>query len=77
MTDISRFLLALIAGTLVVSFADGASAKSRQERPRPKPAPVVEQAQTPPVPLPRQFFPEKGVQPLTPELEQTLKAKDS
>ena len=75
MTDISRLLLALIAGTLVVSFTDGASAKSRQERPRP--APVMEQAQTPPAPLPRQFFPEKGVQPLTPELEQTLKPKDS
>ena len=77
MTDISRLVLALIAGTLVVSFADGASAKSRQERPKPKPAPVVEQAPTAPASLPRQFFPEKGVQPLTPELEQTLKAKDS
>src|SRR6266702_3707613 len=75
MTDISRLLLALIAGTLVVSFAGDGQAKSRRERPRP--APAVEQAQTPPAPLPRQFFPEKGVQPLTPELEQTLKPKDS
>ena len=75
MTDISKRLAALLAGLLVVSIANGASAKPRQERPRP--APVTEQAQTPPVALPRQFFPEKGVQPLTPELEQTLKPKDS
>ena len=75
MTKISKLLLAFMAGAFVVSLADGASAKPRRERP--KPAPVVEQAQTPPAPLPRQFFPEKGVQPLTPELERTLKPKDS
>src|ERR1700675_442440 len=75
MTEISRLFLALIAGALVVSLAGGASAKPRQERP--KPAPVVESAQTPPAPLPRQFFPEKSIQPLTPELEQALRPKDS
>src|SRR5258708_35397363 len=75
MTDVSRLLLALIAGALVVSLADGASAKSRQERPSPVPA--MESAQTPPAPLPRQFFPEKSIQPLTPELVQTLLPQDS
>src|SRR5260370_28533033 len=75
MTEISGLFLALITGALVVSFAGGASAKPRQERPKPKPA--VESTQTAPAPLPRQFFAEKTVQPLTPELEQTLRPKDS
>ena len=74
MADVSKLLLAILAGALVVSLADAASARPRQERPRP--APVVEQVKAP-APLPRQFFPEKGVQPLTPELEQTLKPRDS
>jgi formylglycine-generating enzyme required for sulfatase activity len=69
-------LAVLVIAALAV-FAGNASAKPRQERPKPRPAPVVEQAQTPPAPLPRQFFPEKAVQPLTPELEQTLRPKDS
>jgi formylglycine-generating enzyme required for sulfatase activity len=69
--------LAVLAIAALAVFAGNASAKPRQERPKPRPAPVVEQAQTPPAPLPRQFFPEKAVQPLTPELEQTLKPKDS
>jgi len=75
MTEISRLFLALISGALVVSFAGGASAKPRQERPKPKPA--AESTQTAPAPLPQQFFAEKGVQPLTPELEQALRPKDS
>jgi formylglycine-generating enzyme required for sulfatase activity len=75
MTRISRLFLALIAGAFVVSLAGGASAKPRQERP--KPTPVMESAQTPPAPSPRQFFPEKSIQPLTPELEQALRPKDS
>jgi formylglycine-generating enzyme required for sulfatase activity len=75
MTQISRLFLALIAGAFVVSLAGGASAKPRQERP--KPTPVMESAQTPPAPSPRQFFPEKSIQPLTPELEQALRPKDS
>jgi formylglycine-generating enzyme required for sulfatase activity len=64
----------LLAAALIVFLADDASAKPRQPR---NPTSVTEQAQTQPAPLPRQFFPEKGVQPLTPELEQALKAKDS
>jgi formylglycine-generating enzyme required for sulfatase activity len=69
--------LAVLAIAALAVLAGDASARPRQERPKPRPAPAVEQAQTPPAPLPRQFFPEKGVQPLTPELEQTLRPKDS
>jgi formylglycine-generating enzyme required for sulfatase activity len=75
MTNVSRLLLALIPGALVVSLAGDASAKSRQERPKPNPA--VESPQTPLAPPPRQFFPEKSIQPLTPEIEQALRPKDS
>src|SRR4051794_27687080 len=74
MTAVSKLLLALFAGTLVVSLADGALAKSRQERPEPA---AGQQAATSPAALPRQFFPEKPIQPLIPEIEQTLKPKDS
>src|SRR5882672_9469849 len=77
MTFLSRLLAAWLAGMFAISLAGDASAKPRQERPKPKPAPVVEQTQTPRPVLPRQFFPEKAVQPLTPELEQTLRPKDS
>jgi formylglycine-generating enzyme required for sulfatase activity len=69
--------LAVLTIAALALFAGNASAKPRHERPKPRPAPVVEQAQSPPAPLPRQFFPEKGVQPLTPELERTLRPKDS
>ena len=74
MSFVSKLPPALLAVALIVFLADDASAKPRQPR---NPASVTEQAQTQPAPLPRQFFPEKGVQPLTPELEQALKAKDS
>src|SRR3984957_2297320 len=40
-------------------------------------APPAAGTPSPPAPLPQQFFPAKGVQPLTPELEQALKPKDS
>src|SRR5882724_7468905 len=72
----SKILAALTIAALAVS-AGNASAKPRHERPKPRPGPMIEQAQSPPAPLPRQFFPEKGVQPLTPELERTLRPKDS
>jgi formylglycine-generating enzyme required for sulfatase activity len=66
-------LLVALAATLAVSLAGSASAKIRHVR-----AKSSEQAQPqPPAPLPRQIIPEKGVQPLTPELEQALKPKDS
>jgi len=75
MTALSKLLPALIAGALVVSLADGALA--RKMLPVQTPAPVVEQDQTPPARPPRQYFPEQRVQPLTPELEQALRPKDS
>jgi formylglycine-generating enzyme required for sulfatase activity len=66
-------LLAALAATLAISLASGASAKTRHVRAKPP-----EQAQPqPPARLPRQIIPEKGVQPLTPELEQALEPKDS
>ena len=74
MSRISKLLFAFLVSTLVVPLTDAASAKPRQ---RQQTASETDQGQTPPTPLPRQFFPEKGVQPLTPELEQTLKPKDS
>jgi formylglycine-generating enzyme required for sulfatase activity len=68
-----KLLAALAAGTLVVALTGAASA-----RPRPvHPAPPAESTQTQPAPLPQQYFAAKGVQPLTPELEQALKPKDS
>ena len=73
MTVVSKLLPALLAGALVVSFIDGTSAKPRVMRP----APEVDQGQTPPASLPKQYFPEKGIQPMTPELEQALRPKDS
>jgi formylglycine-generating enzyme required for sulfatase activity len=75
MTAISKLLLALTAGALVVSLTEHGSAKSRTMRP--EPAPAAQQAQTPPAPLPKQYFPEKSIQPLIPELERALKPKDS
>jgi formylglycine-generating enzyme required for sulfatase activity len=65
-----KLLAALAAGALVVSLASTASAK-------PKPAPSTEVASAPPASPPRQFFAAKGVQPLTPEIEQALRPKDS
>jgi formylglycine-generating enzyme required for sulfatase activity len=75
MSIVSRLLVAFAAATLAVSLSNGASAKARQGRPKPPPA--AETAQTPPAVPSRQFFPEKAVQPLTPEIEQALRPKDS
>jgi formylglycine-generating enzyme required for sulfatase activity len=75
MTVVSKLLPAMLAGALVVSFVDGAASKERNMRP--EPIPPAQQTQTPPAPLPKQYFPEKGIQPLTPELEQALRPKDS
>jgi len=77
MKIVSKLLLPIMAGAFVASFANGASAT----KPRPPgvqtPAPVAEEGQTPPLRAPKQFFPEKRIQPLTPEIEQSLIAKDS
>lgn len=75
MAALSKLLAALAAVALAVFVAGAASAKIRKpQRPAPEPS---TQTQTPPAALPQQFFAAKGVQPLTPELEQTLKPKDS
>jgi len=77
MQFVSKLLAALMAGALAASFAGSASAT----KPRPPgvqtPAPVAEEGQTPPARAPRQFFPESRIQPLTPEIEQALRPKDS
>lgn len=77
MKVVSKLLLALMTGALVVSFADGASATKRWPEGVQTPAPTSDEGQTPPVRAPRQFFPERRVQPLTPEIEQALLPKDS
>ena len=77
MKFVSKLLPALIAGALVVSFANGASATKRLPDEVQTPAPVADEGQTPPSRAPRQFFPERRIQPLTPEIEQALLPKDS
>jgi formylglycine-generating enzyme required for sulfatase activity len=67
--------LKLLVAFAAAALAGDATAGPRQVRPRP--APPAEATPSPPAPLPQQFFPAKGVQPLTPELEQALKPKDS
>ena len=76
MTLASKLTTAFAAGALVISSIDGAFATKPQLPPVMTPRPE----QTPPeLPLraPRQFFPEKRIQPLTPEIEQALIQKDS
>ena len=73
MTLVSKLLPALSAGVLVVALTDGASA-TKAMRPRP---PMVETQQNRPArgPAKAVSFPAKGVQPLTPEIEQALRAE--
>ena len=59
MSAISKLLPAVLAGTLVVSFADGASATPKRLPLPSDPAPVAVEQQAPPARLPQQFFPEK------------------
>src|SRR3954467_11593817 len=77
MTVASKLFLALAAGAVVFSFADDASAAKPFPPGVQTPAPIADEAQTPLPRAPRQFFPEKRVQPLTPEIEQSLLPKDS
>lgn len=77
MKIVSKLLPALMAAVLVVSFADGASTTKRLPEGVQAPVPVAEEGQTSPPRAPRQFFPEKRIQPLTPEIEQSLIPKDS
>jgi formylglycine-generating enzyme required for sulfatase activity len=74
MTALSRLLAALAAGALALSLCGDASAKTKPAKPKP---PAPEQTAQPPSSPPQQFFAAKGVEPLTPEREQTLKPKDS
>ena len=77
MKIVPKLLLALMAGALVVSFVGGASATKQWPESVQAPAPNRDEGQTQPARAPRQFFPEKRVQPLTPEIEQALLPKDS
>ena len=74
MIAFSKLAAMLAAGALVVSLAGAASAKPKPAKPR---SPAPEQTAQQPPPPPQQFFATKGVEPLTPEREQTLKPKDS
>jgi formylglycine-generating enzyme required for sulfatase activity len=74
MTALSRLLAALAAGALALSLCGDASAKTKPAKPKPS---APEQTAQPPSSPPQQFFAAKGVEPLAPEREQSLKPKDS
>jgi formylglycine-generating enzyme required for sulfatase activity len=74
MTALSKLLAVLAAGVLAVSLAENASAKTKPVKPR---APEPAQTAQPPSSPPQQFFVTKGVEPLTPEREQSLRPRDS
>src|SRR5882672_7082572 len=67
-------LTALAAGVFAVALAGSASARPKAVKPKP---PAAVEAPQPPANPPQQILAVKGVQPLTPEIEQTLKPKDS
>ncbi len=67
-------LSALAVAALALAPASHASAQTPRTRPSP---PRQAQAVQPPASTPQQFFATKGVEPLTPEREQTLKPRDS
>jgi len=75
MTAGLKLLAALAAGLLAIALAGAASAKSKPTPP--KRVPSAQTVPAPPASPPRQFFAAKGVQPLTPEIEQALRPKDS
>ncbi|WP_338694484.1 MULTISPECIES: formylglycine-generating enzyme family protein [unclassified Bradyrhizobium] len=60
---------------ILVSSCSIALAKPSKARERATPAKVSNQ--TPPAPPPRQYFPDKPIQPLTPEIEAQLRPMDS
>jgi formylglycine-generating enzyme required for sulfatase activity len=64
-----KLAAALAAGALALALAGDASAKTKPTAP--------EQTAQPPSPPPQQFIASKGVEPLTPEREQSLKPRDS
>lgn len=73
MSVLSKCLTAATVATLTLSVTNGASAKAK--RARPTPAAPAQAAAT--AGVPKQIFATKGVQPLTPEQEQSLKPADS
>jgi formylglycine-generating enzyme required for sulfatase activity len=73
MPTVSKFVAALAAAILTLALAGDASAKTKPVKLK---SPAPGQTAQPPSP-PQQFFATKGVEPLIPEREQTLKRKDS
>ena len=63
-----KLLTALAVAAFVVSFVGHASAKIKSIKLMP-----ATQTEQQPAPPPQQIIPVKGVQPLTPEIEQLLK----
>jgi formylglycine-generating enzyme required for sulfatase activity len=74
MPALSKRAAALAVAMLTLALAGDASAKPKPVKPRPA---APEQTAQPPSSPPQQFFAAKGVEPLTPEREQSLKPKDS
>ena len=72
MTSRLKLLAALAVAAFVISFLGDASAKTKSIKPKP-----AKQTEQQPAPPPRQIIPERGVQPLTPEIAQSLKPRDS
>jgi formylglycine-generating enzyme required for sulfatase activity len=74
MPALSKLAAALAAATLALVLAGDASAKTKTVKPKaPEPGQTAQPASSPP----QQFFAAKGVEPLTPEREQSLRPKDS
>jgi formylglycine-generating enzyme required for sulfatase activity len=73
MPALSKLVAALAAAMLTLALAGDASAKTKPVKLK---SPAPEQTAQPPSSPPRQFFATKGVEPLTPEREQSLKPKD-
>src|SRR5262245_42177149 len=77
MSAVSKVLPAALAAMLAVLLADGASANPTRLPMPSDPVQVAEEEPPAPARLPRQFFPEMKVQPMTPDIEQALIPKDS
>lgn len=74
MRSTSKLIAALAAGAFAIFLVGDASAKTKPVKSKPAAAePAAQQPTTPP----QQFLAIKGVVPLTPEREQSLKPKDS
>jgi formylglycine-generating enzyme required for sulfatase activity len=74
MTAFSKLAAVFAATTLALALAGDVSAKTKPVKPTPA---ASEQTAQPPSPPPQQFIVAKGVEPLTPEREQSWRPKDS